>query len=372
MARSAILPETALQQINLMVEEAWPVNQRQIDLNAVDSVTFDALLDRQRSVSPNLVQILENPNKDEEFRVYWNDFCGETVEECTNSNNNNCGPLTGEESEIDYASYTLDNCMKKTFKFSEETFAGTWMTKEQYIADNIRNVYKTFREALNASAIRFLQASGGDNPGTKWTVNGAKQTLIPSEYLEDQNTNLYNKITRDAQRARMGNVFLIDVGDNLWEMNANSRQNALNAEGRGSAVRASLLPVIDDAFAMGQVPDAEGSTFAVSPYAYAFVNKSYYRKRERPINGIESFSGATPVYDEALEKYKWFVQLPGYPIYLDVLMERKCLNGTKDRFEHIFQYTMHYDWLLNPAGCTVGGKTVTGIIEYANEEFASS
>ncbi|MGN6491156.1 MAG: hypothetical protein ACTHLE_04110 [Agriterribacter sp.] len=371
MAREPILEGTRLQDINLDIENAWSTNQRQIDQWAKTTDTLDVLLAKQKSVGSRVTEILENPNKDETHKIWWNDFCGEEAEAC--GVDNGCGDLTADESELDSQEYAVTQCLQKRFAVSETTFAGSFRDLEQYVTDNLNQVVLQLVNGLNKSAIQFLQANAGVSRGNKFGgINGANQYIIPSEWIENENTKLYTKMLFEAQRSRILNPFIIDMG-NLWEMNTNAAFDGANGEGKGNAARARAFNINYDIFGGGQVPEAAGSTFIVAPYAYAFINKSWYRKRETPTQGHVSFTGKTPVYDPTLEKWKYYIEIPAYGIYLDVLKQRVCENGKKDRYKHIWQFTLNYDWLLNPTGCPDdNGDAVTGIVEFANEATASS
>ncbi|MFT3704643.1 MAG: hypothetical protein QM802_19920 [Agriterribacter sp.] len=369
---TAILSATALQRINLLVQQAWTPNQRDIDQNAQDTTTIDTLLARQNSIGKMLVEEITDPNKDKDVRVWWNDFCGQEAEDCASGGgyDASCGNLTGNPSQVDYKDYAVTQCLQKKFKIQQQTFKGSFMSIEQNLLDNSKQAIRQLLNALNKKAIIFLQANAGLNKGGQYPVNGSDQYQIPASVFAQENTRVYTNILYDAAKSRISNPFVLDYG-NLWHMNMNAKFDQGNAEGKGNAIRAILFNVIEDIQGGAQVPAAANSTFVVAPYAYAFVNKSYYRKRE-VLNNIVSFSGSTPVYDEASGKWKWYITIPGYDITVDVLMQRVCVDAKKDIYEWYFQYTLWYDFLLNPSGCDNGsGDAVNGIIEYVKTGASS-
>lgn len=369
---TAILSATALQRVNLLVQQAWLPNQRDIDQNAQDTATFDTLLQRQNSIGKMLVEEITDPNKDKDVRVWWNDFCGQEAEDCDDGtgNNHSCGDLGGNPSQVDYKDYAVTQCLTKKFKIQQQTFKGSFMSLEQNLLDNSRQAIRQLLNALNKKAIIFLQANAGLNKGGQYPVNGNDQYEIPATNFANENTRVYTNILFDAAKSRIGNPFILDYGS-LWHMNMNAKLDQGNGEGKGNAARAGLFNVVEDIQGGAQVPAAANSIFLVAPYAYAFVNKSYFRKREI-INGIVSFSGSTPVYDPSSDKWKWYITIPGYDITVDVLMQRVCVNADKDIFEWRFQYKLWYDFLLNPSGCDNGsGDSVNGIIEYVKTGASS-
>lgn len=365
---TAILSATALQRINLLTQQAWDPNQRQIDQWAVDTVTFDTLIARQNAAGRMLIEPITDPNKDNDVRIWWNDFCGQEAEDC-DSEATYCGDLTGNPSQVDYKDYAITQCLTKSFQVAEETFKGSFMSMDQNLLDNQNQAIRQLLNGLNKKAIVFLKANAGLNKGGQFAEIGGAYEL-PS-FTGPESSTIYTKIIYDALKSRIANPFLLDYG-NLWHLNMNAQFEAGNGEGKGNAARANYFNIISDIQGGSQVPSAANSTFLLAPYAYAFVNKSYYRNREM-VNGKVQFSGSVPVYDPASDKYKYYINIPGYDIVIDVLWQRKCVNAKKNIYTHVFQYTLHYDFILNPTGCDNGsGDSVNGIIEYVTPGGSAS
>lgn len=361
-----ILSATELQRINITSVDSWNPNQRQIDMYSRGTATLDALLTRQNGIGGMVIEPLTDPNKSNDVRVWWNDFCGREAQDCDGGNS--CGLLSGDPSQVDFKDYAITQCITDGFKIEENTFKGSFMSIEQNIADNQRHAITRILNRLNKKAIIFLKANAGGNKGGQFNSTPAKQYVLPTADLSDEGkqSRLYTKIIFDALASRIQNPFLIDYG-NFWHLNMNAQFNKGNADGKGDAARSDYFNIFSDIEGRSQLPAAMNSTFLVAPYAYAFVNKSYFQKRNHPVGGKVSFSGSTPVYDEASGKWKYFITIPGYNIVIDVLLERTCVNARKDIYTHVFNYFLHYDFLLNPEGCSGEGSSVNGIVEYVRE-----
>lgn len=359
---------TALQGLNLTSLQAWEPNQRQIDQWAVNTETLDALLNRQNALGNMVIDPLINPNKKNEVRIWWNDFCGREATDCTNDNG--CGPLTANPSKVDFKDYEITGCIKDGFSINEETFTGSFMSIEQNFIDNQNKVISNLLNKLNQKAIVFLEANAGLNKGGQFVESGGKY-IIPNPTGPSSST-IYTKIIRDGIVSRLNNPFILDYG-NFWEMNMNAQFEQGNGEGKGNAARSRYFNIVSDLFGGTQVPAVAGTSFLVAPYAFAFVNKSFFQKRTHPVNGHVEFTGSIPKWDDALGKYKWYINIPGYNIVVDVLKSRQCINGNEDTYSHVFQYRLTYDFLLNPTGCPNGdGDAVSGIIAYQNETIPAS
>ena len=366
----SILDVTSLSRINLRSVEGWDPSQLSIDMNAQTTGTLDILLRHQTdAMKPRIKDLLRDPNKNFEVRIFWNDFCNKVAEDCDDSpaNDNSCGDLEGPPIEKDFQDYELTSCIRHRFSVDEETYTQSTEDPTDDLAEMQRNALKVLLERLNLKAMIFLKMNAGPNMGeTFQDTGGDYRYIIPSDVFTDADTTVYADLIRDSIDSRLANPFLLDYG-NFWRMNFNALIDGANGEGKGNAARARLFNIETDLFGPRQLPSIKDSTFAITPYSYAFVNKSYFQRKVTLMPGVDQFRGSTPVYDAASNKWKWYITIPGYNIVVDVLMQRVCVNQDKNLFQYIFQYTLHYDWFLNPAGCEINGEKVTGIIEYVKE-----
>lgn len=122
-------------------------------------------------------EVLTNPEKDREVKVYWVDDCDDTdpadcTDQCT---------IEGTEIGDNCANYVLDECFEKTFKVTEERFRTSLLTREEVVARALLKKMKLMDEHWAAKAIAFLDASAGVNlyNAGQYTVSG-NTTYIPA------------------------------------------------------------------------------------------------------------------------------------------------------------------------------------------------
>lgn len=340
-----ILPTTALQRINLMTEESWPVNQRQIE-NTVEADSLITQIRKQNALGANFIRKITDSKKDQpDVRVLWIDFCNEVAEDC--DNDNYCDGIDADEAGIDYKDYNIAQCVMDGFKANEDTFAGSEMDFQDYVLKNQNQKIANLMNILNKKYILFLHANAGFNRGTDRTFNVSNQTEVTT--ADYGNTDLITDMIIDAKMSKIINPFMLD-GKNLLKTFLNADFDALNAEGKGDKARMGVFDYTGDPFGFANA-GLPNSTFMVTPYAAAFVNKNYYDNN-------------APEYDSDVKMWKYRINIPLLGAYIDVLHQRTCVNLKKNRFAHVWKYTLHYDFLLNPNGCTIDGEIVSGILEY--------
>jgi hypothetical protein len=342
-----LLPTTALQKVNLQTEEAWSENQRMIE-NEAETESLSAAIRKQNSLGSNFIQKLTDPKKDyTDVRVLWVDFCGEEAADC--DSDNYCDGITGNVAGIDYKDYNLTQCIKDSFKVDESTFAGSFSDLQSFIVQNQNQKIRNLLTRLNMKYILFLHANSGFNRGTNYTFNVSHQTEIPTANFT---TDLITDLIIDAKISKVQRPFIVD-GRNLLKVFTDATFDAGNLDGKGADARRRYFDyTVDPAGFARAGASVVPSTFMVTPYAYAFVNKNYYES-------------SVPAFDADLGMEKYFIRIPAFGITIDVLHQRSCVDAKKNRFAHVFNYTLHYDFLTNPFGCADGdGKIVTGILEY--------
>lgn len=340
-----ILPTTALLRVNLQTEEVFGATQRSIE-NTIKAEALRKQIAAQNALGGQFVEALTNPRKDNaDVRVWWVDFCGQAAADCTNDTY--CGDLDAAVPGIDYKDYNITGCITDGFKLSESTFAGSFADMQEFIRLNQVQKISNLVNLLNKKYLLFLAANAAYNAGGQYAQASGISTIPAEEY---ENTNLVAKIMLDALLSQMPNPFILD-GKNLWMTWTQAKFNRENLDGRGDANRADFFDITFDpfGFAAAALPD---STFLVTPYAARFVNKNYYEN-------------ATPQYDPTTKHDKYSINIPGFGIRVDVLHQRICESEKLNRFAHVWRYTLHHDFLLNPNGCDLGsGNRVNGIIEY--------
>lgn len=122
-------------------------------------------------------EVLTNPEKDREVKVWWVDDCDdEDPTDCTDQ----C-TIDGDEIGDNCVPYTLDECFEKSFKVTEERFRTSNLSREEVAARALLKKLKLMDEYWAAKAIAFMDASAGTNLFTdsQYTVSG-NATYIPA------------------------------------------------------------------------------------------------------------------------------------------------------------------------------------------------
>jgi hypothetical protein len=121
-------------------------------------------------------EVLAQPEKDREVKVYWLDDCDdEDPVDCTDQ----CS-IDGEEIGDQCANYALSECFEKTFTVTEERFRTSLWSREEVVARAMLKKMKLMDEYWAAKAIAFLDASSGINKfAGQYTVSGST-TYVPA------------------------------------------------------------------------------------------------------------------------------------------------------------------------------------------------
>lgn len=348
---AALLPTTALQKVNLLTEEAWSETQRNVE-NMAEAESISTAIRKQNALGNSFITKLQDTGKDNtDVRVLWVDFCGEEAADC-DSDDNYCDGIDGNEAGIDYKDYNITQCVTDSFKANEDTFAGSYMDFQNYVQQNQMQKISNLITRLNFKYLLFLHANAGFNRGGTYTFNGSNQSEIPTSNYND--ADVITDLIIDARISKIQRAFALD-GRNFMKAWLNAEFDATDSAngGQGNLKRKRFFDFTFDPEGFARAGSSIiNSTFLVSPYAYAIVNKNYYKNN-------------APEYDGDVNMWKYFVRIPSLGMTVDVLHQRTCVNLKKNRFSHVWNYTLHYDFLTNPFGCADGdGKIVTGILEY--------
>lgn len=342
----AILPTTALQKINLMTEDAWSTNQRAIE-NEVEADSLQKQIQKQEKLGKSFITPLTDPKKDHnDVKVMWIDFCGESAEDC--SVDNYCDGIDGAVPGVQFKDYNLSQCITDDFKLSESTFAGSSADMQEFIVKNQVRKITNLLNLLNKKYLLFLHANAGFNRGATYAPNVSAQAQVPA--AKYSSADLITDMIIDARISKVQRPFGLS-GRNLYKTYLNADLDSDDTKGQIN--RARQLDITFDIFGFANAGGAiVDSTFLVTPYAAAFVNKNFYQS-------------SVPVFDPTTKMDKYYITIPAFGIRVDVLHQRICEDAKKDRFAHVWKYTLHYDFLTNPFGCAdANGKIVTGILEY--------
>lgn len=121
-------------------------------------------------------EVLAQPEKDREVKVYWLDDCDEADPvDCTDQ----C-VVDGDEIGDQCANYALTECFEKSFSVSEEKFRTSLWSREEVVARAMLKKMKLMDEYWASKAIAFFNVSAGvNNFAGQYTVSG-NETIIPA------------------------------------------------------------------------------------------------------------------------------------------------------------------------------------------------
>lgn len=331
------LTDALLTRVNLETTQAWLNNQADNESYKPKAQTVLGMLAQQREgATGNFIELLTDNKKDRDVRVIWYDWCGKEAQDCTPGNS--C-ILTGDDVAVKGEDYKITQCIDASFAVDEDEFAKTSLSVQTALANGLRNAIKNILERLDQKAIAVLDAS---------SIYGA---TLPTATIDD-----LLEILMQAEIHGIDMPFGVD-GGRFFKAYLAASVNRDNADGVGNARLAQMLPMYFDIlqFQKAGIPD---NTYVMSPYAYAIVHKNYA-------------DSEVPTKQRDGKTYHYKFNIPGTPLYVDVLHQENCIDISKNRYRHIVDVKLHYEILINPAGCETGeeGEEVAskGILKFTKE-----
>lgn len=332
------LTDALLTRVNLETTQAWLNNQADNESYKPKAQTVLGMLAQQREgATSNFIELLTDNKKDRDVRVIWYDWCGKEAQDCTPGNS--C-TLTGDNVSTKSEDYKITQCIHSSFSIDEDEFAKTSLSVQTALANGLRNAIKNILEGLDQKAIAVLDAS---------SIYGA---TLPNGTIDE-----ILEILTTAELNGIELPFGVSGRVDFYKAYLSAAVNAGNANGVGDATLAKMLPMYFDIqqFQKAGIP---GNTYVMSPYSYAIVSKNYA-------------DSVVPTKQRDGKTYHYKFNIPGTPLYVDVLHQEICIDIPKDKYRHVVDVRLHYEILINPAGCETGeeGEEVAskGILKFTKE-----
>jgi hypothetical protein len=325
--------DSVLPNILLKADQVWADNQTKDQYKAKTDAFRAVERVNTATIGPSL------SGKDKTVSVAWINACAIEAEACAAS----C-TIGGNELTTDKSDYTISNCQEAKFKVPEQTFRSNLFDYTELVAKGIMRGMKGLDEKIVQAFVTFLNANGGANAWTgssKWTVSG-NDTNIPAANWAD--LGLMFDFLYAGQQNRFEDPVLF-TGFNMSEPLFKAVTNQGNLDGKGEFARASTLPLFQDTYNVEAINGSTLKTYMIDTGAVAFASKNYYDRVPRELPGVGHVLFSRPSNS-----------LPG--VVYDITYTVTCTGGV---YYHEYKIEAHFDYFLNPTGCTA---TRTGILEF--------
>lgn len=317
--------------IQAEVDRIWMDNQQKADYESKVDV-----LNAIRSEQTARLEVLENPEKDRELKVYWPADCSTSLADCSND----C-EIGGPEPESQCETYSLDICKTAGFSVKEKTFRTNELSREQVVAKALAKRMKELDEYLAQTAVAKLNAFAGSNQflGGLGDPDSDDITYIdPAHWTPD----IYGYFSQVQVMNKFPSVFMVH-GSNLYQHYWQAQMNAANANNKDQILKLNALRSYWDMFNVDGVNVTEKASYMVAKGAVAFASKAYYGQVP------------TQYYDKAVYSIE-SKSLPG--VRYDVHYNNACATN---EITHNFSLYVKAGIFKNPLGCS---EDVTGIIKF--------
>lgn len=290
---------------------------------------------------------LEDPTKDNSYKVVWMDNCNDDEpEDCSGDD---C-QIDGEEIGTQCANYELDICKEsKGFTVTEKKFRtlGNTIDMQQEIAINLAKELKLMDEMWAKQVVTALDSNSGTNFNTApYTVSG-DVTNIPAA---SWNPDLFGYLAVTKNRNKLPNQRLFLGGlmeQYFWKigMETGTPEGAANAR-----KVAGLGQIYNDSFITEEVLGAKAA-FLINPSSIALVTKAYNSVYGAGSSPIPLSGGGTQI--------RYTIKSPSIPgVVYDAYYQFICLNND---LRHTWKLRTKGNVLVNPTYCTAGK---TGILQF--------
>jgi hypothetical protein len=329
-----------LQRIQVEVDRIWADTQQHQDYEPQVEV-----LRAIRAEQTARLQLIENPEKDLEVRVYWPADCSTNLADCSDD----C-TIGGPEPESQCTSYSLDICKTTGFSIKEKRFRTNELSREAVVAKAMAKRLKELDEYLAQAVVAKLNAFAGANlflGGIGDPDNDDVTYIAPSYWTPD----IYGYFTQVAIMNKLSSVFIIH-GSNLFQMYWQAQMNQANANNKDQILKLQAIRSYWDMFNIDSVNGSTKASYMISKGAVAFANKAYY-----PLNAPINYK----------DDSRWSIESKALPgVYYDVYYNNEC---TSNDVQHNWSLYVKAGIFLNPLGCD---DSVTGVIKFVCGENAGS
>ncbi|WP_179022050.1 hypothetical protein [Winogradskyella forsetii] len=334
--------------IQLITEQVWADSQNQTDQYTADAETIRMMADKQADRNQILTSLEDTSLEDDEIKVIWIDQCGEELDETCQE----VCDFTASDVPLASETYSLTDCVSKSFAADENDFLRNKYTIEEYIAKQLLHTIKLLDEQLNAKALLFLSANAGLNTHPEaYTFNATTLEVDAADYTNE----MYVKMAIDAKMNKIMDPFVVDNGA-LYRAYLRAQLDKDNYDGSGNQKRTMLFDTSFDLLGFPKTAVTD-TTFLVSPYSYAFGSRNY------------NSAAPTIVETKDLRQIRYSIPSNNVPgVVYDVTKQIVCSGN---RFKHEYLVKARTGFFLNPVGCDVLVDTepdvfdnVTGILSY--------
>lgn len=329
-----------LQQIIVEVDRIWADTQQARDYQSKVNV-----LTAIRQEQTARLELIENPEKDRELKVYWPTDCNTNLADC----DDDC-VIGGPEAEAQCETYALDICKTTGFSIREKIFRTSNLSREQVVAKSLAKRLRELDEFLARTMVAKLNAFAGKNQfldGIGDPDNDGVTYIAPSYW----NADLYGYFAQVQIMNQFDDVFMLH-GANLFQINWLASMNNANQNQKDELLKLQQIRSYWDMFNIEGVNGNVKASYMLTRGAVAFANKAYY-----PLNN--------PV--EYYNQMRWSIESKALPgVYYDVYYTNECVNND---IKHSWSLYVKAGIFLNPLGCD---EDVTGVIKFVCGENAGS
>lgn len=325
-----------LLEVQAISDNIWADNRTKIDYVAEAEVAR-RVLENQTATFTELTG-----DKDRDVSVKWLNACAITVQDCTDD----C-TISGPELEGACQNYRLERCKESPFSVNLllEQRTSLYENKEK-IAKGLMKAKKALDEYIARVVVQEIDSFAGVNAHTSnFTVSGT-DTLIPSSAWTSGLAAYWMLV---KMKNKFNAPWLLS-GENLFMSNMNAMWNSGNADGKGDAARAGVLPIYFDVFNVDTTLTPDKKTFMIEKGAVALISKAQFG----------AYTAASPL-DLGKHGLRWSepsMNLPG--IVYDVIYDTTCANSEITGAWKVKAFK--FDTFLNPTGCTT---TNTGVLSFS-------
>lgn len=288
-------------------------------------------------------QVLQNPEKDREVKVYWLDDCDEEdptdcTDQCT---------IDGDPIGDNCVNYALTECFEKSFSVTEEQFRTSLHTQEEVVARALLKKMKLMDEFWAAKALAFLNASAGVNAfaGPYNVVGG--NTYIPAAAW---NPDIMGYIDTALWMNKLGSAPKMLSGTLLKQYAWKVGMETTDPTGQSAAAKMGAFGVPYFDRRMDTIL-GEKALILFDPNATAIVTKARHAAYGEAGRLVDTGAGG---------QQRWYtipsMNLPG--IVYDVAYSALCSG---DDIKHTWKIKTRGDIFLNPLGCS---NDRTGVLKF--------
>jgi len=323
---------SALMEINAFATQVFSDDVRRADVTP-ESEAARVILSLQTAK----FEMLKDPEKDREIKLYWSQNCELSVDDDTDQ----C-IVAGSEAGSDSKTYGITNRKKVEFKVKREEFRTNMLDRQMVVARQFAEALK----AMDEHIAQFVPAWLEDNLGTNvyysdrgFTLSGG-YTIIPAASWTPDLMSYFVQVQR---KNRLGAAFMLS-GDLMWNATWKAMMEQANADGKGAANKMGSFQIFHDHFNVDSVIGAK-AMFIVNPSSVALVSKSRY--------------SAVPITDPMIQQTRYKISSPSLPgVEYDVIYTAECSG---DDIIDKWKIVSRYDMFLNPTGCTAGRTGILGM-----------